>query len=59
MGPRRNMNGAGAGGRIVAKRDRITGRIVDGRTQFGNREKRRYEIRKAMASMPGATKIKF
>lgn len=41
MGPRRNMNGAGAGGRLVARRGGA------GTTQLGNRDQRRYDLRVA------------
>lgn len=37
-GPRRNMNGVGSGGRLVARRDRATGRAErTGRSQLGSR----------------------
>lgn len=42
MGPRRNMNGAGAGGRLVARRGGEAGT-----TQLGNRDQRRYDLRVA------------
>lgn len=42
MGPRRNMNGAGAGGRLVANR-----RGTASATQLGNRDQRRYDLRVA------------
>lgn len=42
MGPRRNMNGAGAGGRLVANR-----RATASATQLGNRDQRRYDLRVA------------
>lgn len=45
-GPRRNMNGAGSGGRLVARRDRVTGRAEStGRSQLGNRSQRYRDIR--------------
>lgn len=42
MGPRRNMNGAGAGGRLVARRGGTAGT-----SQLGNREQRRADLRSA------------
>ena len=42
MGPRRNMNGAGAGDRLVARRGGEAGT-----TQLGNRDQRRYDLRVA------------
>lgn len=42
MGPRRNMNGAGAGGRLVARRGGEAGT-----TQLGNRDQRWYDLRVA------------
>ena len=47
-GPRRNMNGAGEGGRLVSRRDKRTGRAEStGRSQLGNREQRRRDLRAA------------
>lgn len=47
-GPRRNMNGAGPGGRLVARRDKATGRAErTGRSQLGNREQRYRDVRAA------------
>lgn len=42
MGPRRNMNGAGAGGRLVARRGGTAGT-----SQLGSRDQRRYDLRLA------------
>ena len=42
MGPRRNINGAGAGDRLVARRGGEAGT-----TQLGNRDHRRYDLRVA------------
>lgn len=50
MGQRRNMNGAGRGGRLVARRDSTTGRVLAGRTQLGNREQRRNDLRAAFGA---------
>lgn len=44
-GPRRNMNGAGAGGRLVARRNAKTGIAEEGRSQLGNRDQRYKDIR--------------
>lgn len=49
------MNGAGAGGRLVARRT-ATG-VQAGRTQLGNREQRRADLRAAFANMPGMVAI--
>lgn len=53
-GPRQNMNGAGAGGRLVAKRVKGTKNTVlakdYGRSQLGNREQRRADLRTAFAA---------
>lgn len=51
-GTRRNMNGAGSGGRFVAKRN-ADGSISAGRSQLGNRSQRAYDIRKAFSGMLG------
>lgn len=42
------MNGAGAGGRLVAKREKSTGRVVGGKSQLGNREQKRNDLRYAL-----------
>ena len=53
-GPRRNMNGAGPGGRLVARRDRATGRAENtGRSQLGNRRQRYGDIRAAFGLSQG------
>lgn len=39
------MNGAGAGGRLVARRDRVTGRAQAGRSQLGSRRQRYSDLR--------------
>lgn len=39
------MNGAGVGGRLVARR--VNGTAVAGQTQLGNREMRRADLRAA------------
>ena len=40
--PRRNQNGAGPGGRLVARRQKVNGamRVTVGRSQLGNRRQR-------------------
>lgn len=45
MGQRRNMNGAGAGGRLVSNR-----RGTASATQLGNRDQRRYDLRVAFGA---------
>lgn len=53
-GSRRNMNGAGAGGRLVARRDRNTGRAENtGRSQLGSRRQRYSDIRASMGLSTG------
>ncbi len=52
-GPRRNMNGAGAGGRLVTKRDGKTGRTEAGRSQLGNRNQRYRDIRASFGLSTG------
>lgn len=44
-GSRKNMNGAGAGGRLVSRRDRRTGRAQAGVSQLGSRRQRYSDIR--------------
>ena len=44
------MNGAGAGGRFVAKRNRATGLVTAGGTQLGSREQRRADLRAAFGA---------
>lgn len=39
------MNGAGAGGRLVARR--TTTGVIEGRSQIGNRDQRRADLRYA------------
>ncbi len=46
MGQRHNMNGAGAGGRLVAKRTK-TG-VKAGKSQLGSREQKRNDLRVAL-----------
>lgn len=50
-GPRRNMNGAGMGGRFVAQRATnrvgVTTNRGNARVQLGSREQRRADIRSA------------
>lgn len=54
-GARRNMNGAGEGGRLVAQRSR-NGRVGSaGKSQLGSRSQRSYDIRAAFASTLGIT----
>lgn len=48
MGQRRNMNGAGAGGRLVANR-----RGTRSATQLGNRNQRRYDLNVAFGGAGG------
>ena len=48
MGQRRNMNGAGLGGRLVGRRR--DGGIVAGSSQLGNREQRRADLRSAFGA---------
>lgn len=48
-GPRRNMNGAGAGGRLVANRQRNSSSM----SQLGNRSQRYRDIRKAFGLSAG------
>ncbi len=52
-GTRRNMNGAGSGGRLVARRDRTTGNVSAGRSQLGSRSQRAYDVRAAFAGQLG------
>lgn len=52
-GPRRNMNGAGMGGRLVTRRDRVTGRAQAGQPQLGNRNQRYRDIRASMGLTTG------
>lgn len=53
-GTRRNMNGAGAGGRLVARRDRTTGRAErTGRSQLGSRRQRYSDLRVSMGLSVG------
>lgn len=53
-GTRRNMNGAGAGGRLVARRDKATGRAEStGRSQLGSRRQRYSDIRSALSLSTG------
>ena len=53
-GTRRNMNGAGSGGRLVARRDRKTGRAeATGRSQLGSRRQRYSDIRKSFGLSTG------
>lgn len=47
------MNGAGAGGRLVARR--TSAGVVAGRSQLGNREMRRQDLRIAFRVAGGAT----
>lgn len=48
------MNGAGSGGRLVARRDRATGRAENtGRSQLGNRRQRYGDIRSAFGLSTG------
>lgn len=53
MGPRRNMNGAGAGGRLVTRRNRTTGRAQAGRSQLGSRRQRYSDLRVALGLSGG------
>lgn len=46
------MNGAGAGGRLVARRD-SNGNVMAGRSQLGSRSQRAYDIRAAFAGQLG------
>lgn len=41
------MNGAGAGGRLVARR--TAAGVIEGRSQLGSREQRRADLRAAFA----------
>lgn len=51
-GSRRNMNGAG--GRLVARRDRATGRAENtGRSQLGSRRQRYSDIRASLGLSTG------
>lgn len=52
-GPRRNMNGAGSGGRLVARRDKKTGKVAGGKSQLGNRDQRRRDLRAAFGLATG------
>lgn len=55
---RQNMNGAGAGGRLVGKRDnnpngtrsknRMKAQDIGNKSQLGSREQKRYDLRKAL-----------
>lgn len=47
------MNGAGAGGRLVARR--TSAGVVAGRSQLGSREMRRQDLRNAFRVAGGAT----
>ena len=50
-GTRRNMNGAGAGGRLVTKR--TPNGVVKGQSQLGNRSQRAYDLRATFAGTLG------
>lgn len=52
-GSRRNVNGAGPGGRLVTYRDRNTGWAQAGRSQLGNRNQRYRDIRASMGLSTG------
>lgn len=48
------MNGAGAGGRLVARRDRATDRAENtGRSQLGSRRQRYSDIRASLGLSTG------
>lgn len=56
-GPRRNMNGAGAGGRLVAKRQKDANgrvvRVIAGQSQTGSRNQKYRDLRVAMGLSAG------
>lgn len=53
-GTRRNMNGAGSGGRLVARRDKNTGRAESsGRSQLGSRRQRYSDVRSSLGLSTG------
>lgn len=45
-GARQNQNGAGAGARLVARREK-SGSVSKGKSSFGTREQKRSDIRSA------------
>lgn len=47
------MNGAGTGGRLVARR--TAAGVIEGRSQLGSREQRRQDLRMAFRVAGGAT----
>lgn len=55
-GTRRSMNGAGSGGRLVARREKNSnGRVMGvqaGKSQLGNRSQRYNDIRVALGLTP-------
>lgn len=54
-GSRQNMNGAGAGGRLVTKRAKTAGvtKTVVGKTQLGSRNQRYRDLRSAFGLSAG------
>lgn len=52
-GPRRNMNGAGAGGRLVTRRNRATGRAEAGSSMLGSRRQRYSDVRSSLGMSGG------
>lgn len=55
-GVRQNMNGAGAGGRLVTRRAKTAGgatRTVAGRTQLGSRNQRYRDLRTSFGLSAG------
>lgn len=55
-GSRQNMNGAGAGGRLVTKRAKTAGGVtktVVGKTQLGSRNQRYRDLRSAFGLSAG------
>lgn len=55
-GSRQNMNGAGAGGRLVAKREKTEGggtKVVAGKTQLGSRNQRYRDLRVSLGLSAG------
>lgn len=55
-GSRRNMNGAGVGARLVAKREKAEGggtKVVAGKSQLGSRNQRYRDLRRAFGLSAG------
>lgn len=49
-GPRRNMNGAGQGGRLVGRRTAGNTQVINGMQQIGNRNARQQDLNAAFSA---------